>query len=83
MDTQRLKAEFGEKITFHGAVDLQHAMTGQVEDVDNEVKLRIGHLAPGGGYILATCSNFQADVPPENTLGMIEAARKYGRYPVN
>lgn len=83
MDTQRLKAEFGDKITFHGAVDLQYAMTGGVEDVRNEVKLRISHLAPGGGYILATCSNFQADVPPENTLAMIAAARQYGRYPIS
>jgi uroporphyrinogen decarboxylase len=39
-------------------------------------------LGPNGGYILAPCSNFQPDTPPENVLAMIEAARTAGRYSV-
>ncbi len=82
MDPARLKAEYGTKLTFHGAVDEQHALNGSVEDVKAEVAARVRALAPGGGYILAPCSNFQADTPPDNVLTMIETARTVGRYPI-
>jgi uroporphyrinogen decarboxylase len=83
MDPARLKAEFGDKLTFHGAIDIQQAMAGTVEDVRAEVTTRIKQLGPGGGYILAACSNFQPDTPSENVLVMIETARQAGRYPLN
>lgn len=82
MDPDRLKTEFGDKFAFRGAIDIQHAMVGSVDSVRREVLLRIAQLGPGGGYVVAACSNFQADVPPENILAMIEAARDGGRYPI-
>jgi len=44
------------------------------------VKRKIDDLAPGGGYLLASCHNIQADVPPENIEAMFEAAWEYGKY---
>jgi len=44
------------------------------------IKRRIEDLAAGGGYLLASCRNVQADVPPENMEAMFEAAWGYGRY---
>ena len=82
MDSARLKAEFGDRMAFHGAIDEQQALGGTVDDVRSEVERRVRALAPGGGYILAPCSNFQADTPPENVLAMIAAAREFGRYPI-
>ena len=47
-----------------------------------EVTTRIRALAPGGGYILAPCSNFQVDTSPENVFALIETAQSAGRYPI-
>ena len=41
---------------------------------------RIADLAPGGGYVLGAVHNIQAEVPVENVLAMLDAAREFGRY---
>jgi uroporphyrinogen decarboxylase len=83
MDTERLKTEFGDRLTFMGAIDTQQVLPfGSVQDVKAEVERRISHLAPGGGFILAPVHNVQADVPPENLITMYRHARKVGRYPL-
>ena len=76
MDAQRLKAAYGQQLTFHGAIE---GMAGPVEALVAEVRQRIEALAPGGGYVFASC-NHMTDVPPENILAMVEAAREYGNY---
>ncbi|MHB0859628.1 MAG: uroporphyrinogen decarboxylase family protein [Anaerolineae bacterium] len=84
MDTRRLKAEFGDRLSFMGAIDTQHALPfGTVEDVRREVERRIADLAPGGGYIVAPVHNVQADVPPENLVAMYQHARVVGHYPIS
>jgi uroporphyrinogen decarboxylase len=84
MDTRRLKAEFGDSLTFCGGIDTQHVLPlGTIEEVQREVERRIGDLAPGGGYILAAVHNIQDDVPPENVVAMFQHARKAGTYPIN
>jgi len=83
MDTQRLKREFGEKITFWGGIDTHHVLPfGSPQDVEKEVRKRILDLAPGGGYVLTAVHNIQPGVPPENVCRMYEAAQKYGSYPI-
>jgi uroporphyrinogen decarboxylase len=77
-----IKAEFGDQLTFIGAIDIVHALPGNHEDVIAEVKRRIQALAPGGGYILAPANHIQPDVPPENLVTLYDAARQYGRYPI-
>lgn len=83
MDPSKLKAEYGDQLTFHGAIDIQQAMAGSLDDVRQEVRTRIQQLGPGGGYIMATCSNVQSDSSPEHVMTMIEAGRMYGRYPLH
>jgi len=82
MNIPEIKAEFGQKISFLGGIDISHALPGSLEDVENEAKLRIQQLAPGGGYILAPANHIQADVPAENVVRLFETARKYGQYPI-
>jgi uroporphyrinogen decarboxylase len=83
MDTRRLKAEFGDKLSFMGAIDTQHVLPfGSVADVRAEVERRIADFGPGGGYIVAPVHNVQADVPPENLVAMYRHARQVGRYPL-
>jgi uroporphyrinogen decarboxylase len=83
MDMEMIKREFGEKLVFHGAMDIQQIMPfSTVEQVREEVKLRIKQLAPGGGFILAPAHAFQDDTPPENIVAMYRAGKEYGRYPI-
>lgn len=81
-DTARLKADFGDKITFWGGgVDTQRVLPfGTPEDVRREVQRRISDLKPGGGFVFATVHNIQRDVPPENIVACFDTALKYGWY---
>lgn len=82
-DTAALKAEFGRKIAFHGAIDVQQILNrATADEVRAEVARRIRDLAPGGGYVIAPCHNIMKDVPPENLVALFEAAREHGRYPI-
>ena len=83
MNTRQLKAEFGHKISFMGAIDTQTVLPhGSPADVMQEVERRIAELAPGGGYIVAPTHNVQGDVPPENLIALYSHAQQVGRYPL-
>jgi uroporphyrinogen decarboxylase len=83
MDTDALKSEFGDRIAFWGAVDTQRVLpTGTPDEVRAEVRRRIEDLAPGGGYVLSSVHNIQAEVPPENIEAMLKEALVAGRYPL-
>ncbi|MCB0245039.1 MAG: hypothetical protein KDI12_16630 [Anaerolineae bacterium] len=78
MDARRLKDAYGADLTFHGAVEgLDDNPT--VDSVVAMVRDRIDSLAPGGGYVLASC-NHMIDVSPEIIIAMFETAREYGQY---
>lgn len=80
MNSERLKADFGERLTFHGGVD-QKPQEDSLEEIRLEVRRRIDAFAPGGGYILSTCNHIMA-APPENIVAMFDEARRYGKYPL-
>ncbi|MHB1414016.1 MAG: uroporphyrinogen decarboxylase family protein [Chloroflexota bacterium] len=83
MNTAELKQEFGDRLSFWGAIDEQGTLsTGTPEQVREEVRRRIRDLAPGGGYILGPSHNIQGDVTPQNVATMYETARIIGRYPI-
>ena len=76
MDLKWIKATYGNRLSFHGGMDIQHTLPhGTVEDVAAEVCERIEVLGAGGGYILAPAHAFQADTPPENIVAMYDTAR--------
>jgi uroporphyrinogen decarboxylase len=81
-DTKQLKQEFGKDITFWGGgVNTQRILPrGTPQEIKEEVRRRIGDLAPGGGYVFAAVHNIQPDVPPENIVAMVEAWKEYGKY---
>lgn len=84
MEADRLKREFGDRLSFWGGIDTMHVLNrGTPEDVRREVKTKIEALAPGGGFILNPIHNVQPDVPVENLLTMIDAALEFGWYPVD
>ncbi len=79
MAREGLKADFGDRIFFHGAVDNQSTLPfGSVADVKQEVADNLRILGAGGGYILAPCHNIQAVTPPENMVALYEAGYELG-----
>ena len=81
MDPRMLKREFGDKLAFHGGMSIQRTLPfGTKEEIRREVKDRVEAFAPGGGYILCTAHNIQADTPVENALALLDAYREFGRY---
>lgn len=73
MVPRELKAEFGDKICFHGGVDIQETLPkGSPQEVQAEVKTRIEELGRNGGYILCPTHNLQNDTPTRNILAMYD-----------
>ena len=83
MEHDKLKAEFGGKLAFHAAIDIQKVMPfGTPEEVRAEAIKTMNALGPGGGYILAPTHYLQADVPPENIIALRDAVLECGQYPL-
>jgi uroporphyrinogen decarboxylase len=78
MEPDRLKAEFGDRLAFWGAIDTQRVLPfGTPDEVRAEVRRVIDILGRGGGYVLNSVHNIQAEVPPENIVAMFDEARSY------
>ena len=76
MDPERLKSEFGNDLRFWGGIDTQRVLPrGTPDEVAAEVRNRVADLGRGGGYVLASVHNIQAEVPSENIIAMFETAR--------
>lgn len=74
MDREALKRDFGEAVTFHGAVDNQYTLPfGTPEEVRQEVIDNIRILGEGGGYIVAPCHNIQPITPIGNIMALYAA----------
>ena len=81
MEMEGLKADFGDKLSFHGSVDTQYVLPrGTVKEVEEETKRCIDELGGNGGLILGPSHFIQPDVPPENVVALYKTAREYGRY---
>ena len=83
-DSAALKAKYGDRLTFHAAIDVQQVMPNVTPaELRREVARRVHDLGPNGGYILAPCHNINVDIPPANVVAMFDAAREFGRYPLH
>lgn len=75
-DIEGIKEEFGDQISFHGAIDIQHLLPyGRPEEVTKEAKRIISILGRGGGYILTSAHYIQADTPLENIFALYDAVK--------
>jgi uroporphyrinogen decarboxylase len=73
MDPVRLKAEFGDKLSFHGGIDIIKTLPfGTPTDVQDEVQTRIKQLGKHGGYVLASSHHIQSDTPLDNIDAMYD-----------
>ncbi len=71
MAPERLAAEFGGQVCFHGGIDMQRLLPhGSPDEVRAEARRYCETLGLQGGYILGPAHLFQPDVPPENVLAV-------------
>jgi uroporphyrinogen decarboxylase len=81
-DTLALNEKYGDRLCFHGAIDVQQMLpNATTEELEQEIACRIYDLGRNGGYILAPCHNIGHDIPPENVVTLFEKARQLGRDP--
>lgn len=75
MQPEHLKLHYGDRLSFHGGIDMQHLLPHATPtQVEAEVRRYCQILGTGGGYILAPAHLFQPDVPPENILAVYSGA---------
>ncbi len=80
-DREKLKREFGDKLTFWGGFDQQHVLPhGSPGEVREETKRLLDAFMPGGGFVFAAGHNIQTDVPPENVIALFDTVREFGVY---
>lgn len=76
LDVGELKREFGDRLSFCGGLGTQDLLArGTAQQVAAEVRRLKRELGRGGGYVLEPGITIQADVPLENMLALIDAAR--------
>ena len=75
MDPRELKASFGDRLCFHGGMDVQTTLPfGTEDEVRRVTRERIATLGAGGGYILSPTHNIQGDTPAANVIAMYAEA---------
>ena len=82
MSLKELKANFGDRILFNGAIDSHHVLIeGTPDTVRAETSKVLDIMAPGGGYVAgASHDTILEETPVENVLAMFDTIREYGTY---
>lgn len=83
VDIGEVKARYGDKLVLMGNVAVDSLCRKNRDEVVNETKECIRRASPGGGHFLCSSNSWYADAKLENCLAMVEAGRKYGKYPIN
>lgn len=82
MDLSMLKAQYGDRLVFNGAIDSHRVLIegtpASVREATRDV-LRI--MMPNGGYICgASHDTILGETPVENVVAMFDAVREFGDY---
>jgi len=78
MDFEKIHAQYGDKISFHGTVGTQTVMPfGTPEEVKAYVKRNLDIAGEKGGLMIAPTHMLEPEVPWENILAYVEACREY------
>ena len=80
-EPEDLKSQFGERLSFWGAIDQQKLLPfGTPAEIEADVQAKIEVLGRGGGYLVAPAHSIQADTSPANVEAFIAAVKKHGVY---
>lgn len=83
MDLRTLKALYGDRMVFNGAIDSHHVLiTGTPGLVRTATREVLDIMKPGGGFIAgASHDTILEETPVENVVAMFDTIREYGIYP--
>ncbi len=77
MDPGALKAQFGDRLVFHGGIDTQQILpTATPHEAAQHAQEIITAMNGQGGYILAPSQIYQEDIPTDNILAIYERTTK-------
>ena len=83
VDPYLVKKKIGDKLCLSGNIDTRHILVDATkEEVEQAVENAINALGPGGGGMISP-SNFHPGMSVEHLRWMIEAANKFGNYPLH
>jgi len=83
VELSKVKEMVGDRMCLLGNLDVTHTLVDASKDeVFEAVRRSIEAAGRGGGYIVAP-TNSHPDVSVERLRWMVEAAREYGRYPLD
>ena len=83
MDIGRIKQKYGKRVCLIGNIDCAYILSeASKEEVEEAVKECIRNASLGGGHIISSSNAIHSSVKPENYRTMIEATKKFGRYPL-
>jgi len=79
MERERLVADFGQQIVFHGSIDNQHTLPfGTVDEVVKEVRESI-EIYRDARWICNPCHNIQPNTPTANIVAMYDTIHRLGK----
>lgn len=79
MDPYEIKRQYGDRLSFFGGVSVQHLLPhGTPQEIRDEVHQLMDHVGRDGGFIIAPSHDMPGDIPVENMVAFIEAARAGG-----
>lgn len=77
MDPEKLKKDFGNRLSFWGTVDEQYTLPfGTEDDVRNEIIARLKTIGKNGGLIIGPTHHVQLDTPLENFWAMVKTIQE-------
>jgi uroporphyrinogen decarboxylase len=80
-EPEDLKSQFGDRLSFWGAIDQQQLLPfGTPEEIEADVAAKIRVLGEGGGYMCSPAHIIQSDTSMENVEAFIAAVKKHGVY---
>ncbi|MCP4785353.1 MAG: hypothetical protein GY903_30395 [Fuerstiella sp.] len=83
MDIAEVKSKYFGRLCVCGNIDLDSTLTlGTPSEVEEEVRMRLRTVAPGGGYCCGASNSVPEYVPYDNYIAMIETVKQYGKYPI-
>lgn len=75
MSPAGLKEDFGERLCFHGGMDIQSVLPhGSPHEVRSATRELIETMQPGGGFIFCPSHTLLPDIPTENIAAMYDEA---------
>jgi uroporphyrinogen decarboxylase len=84
MDLASVKVKYGNRISLVGNIDASRTLPyGTAAQIEQEVIEALRVAAPGGRYVLSTDHSLHGGIPVPNIITMIEAAHRFGRYPLH